>query len=159
MPTVSEFVAESTESRAKTFLETYRRLPENLRKWRPLDKGRSAADQFAECALLNLATAQLIESRQWPPDADGKMSFSIGGNDLETLKAELIETGNHMETVFEQNLAVLIPALRNVDEDQLTEEIILPWGPQTLAQIITYPLWNMSYHEGQVNYISFLGEE
>jgi hypothetical protein len=159
MSAILEFVAESTESRAKTFLETYRRLPENLREWRPLDKGRSAADQFAECALLNLATAQLIESRQWPTDADGKMSFSIGGNDLETLKAELIETGDQMQAVFEQNLAVLIPVIRKVREDQLSEEIALPWGPQTLAQIITYPLWNMSYHEGQINYISFLGEE
>jgi hypothetical protein len=157
MPTVSEFVAEATETRAKAFLETYRRLPEPLRKWRPLDKGRSAADQFAECALLNLETAKLIESGQWPTDADGKMSVSIGGNDLETLKAELIETGDHMLEVFERNFAVLIAVLQSVSEDRLSEEIMLPWGPQTLAQIITYPLWNMSYHEGQINYISFLG--
>jgi hypothetical protein len=28
----------------------------------------------------------------------------------------------------------------------------------TLANIIAYPYWNMSYHEGQVNYIaSMLG--
>ena len=28
----------------------------------------------------------------------------------------------------------------------------------TLAQVIAYPHWNMSYHEGQINYIaSMLG--
>ncbi len=36
--------------------------------------------------------------------------------------------------------------------------IPMPWGPMTVAQMITSPHWNMTYHEGQINYIaSILG--
>jgi len=33
-------------------------------------------------------------------------------------------------------------------------EVQMPWGMMTLAQIISYPYWDMSYHEGQINYLA-----
>ena len=35
-------------------------------------------------------------------------------------------------------------------------EIPMPWGPMTIGRMITYPQWNMTYHEGQINYLASL---
>ena len=57
-----------------------------------------------------------------------------------------------------ENTQKVAAAIRAMPDDALAIEIHMPWGVQTLGAILAYPNWNMTYHEGQINYIaSMLG--
>ena len=53
-----------------------------------------------------------------------------------------------------KNTAVLIDAIRATDDADLDTEIAMPWGQMTIRAICTYPYWNLTYHQGQIYYIS-----
>ena len=45
-------------------------------------------------------------------------------------------------------------AIRSVPDADLEVKIDMPWGLMTLAQLMAYAQWNMTYHLGQINYIA-----
>ena len=93
---------------------------------------------------------RFIASYAWPAD----YSFEQYGKDL----AELSQNTEATLAKLTAGLPGLLDALRGVEDDDLTTSVTLPWGPMTMSEIIAYPHWNMSYHEGQINYIaSMLG--
>jgi len=144
------FLAQATQKAADDLKAAVLRVPEDKREWSPLDKARTALDQAAECAILTGSTADLIAARVW----------SMGSDFSEFLKqkAELARDWDAIQTLLQQNTERVIEAIRAVPEEDLENIIDMPWGPMTLANIMAYPYWNMSYHEGQVNYIaSMLG--
>jgi len=148
--TLQEFLGAATQTAATDLAAAFLRLPDDRRDWRPEGQARSAFDQVAECALLNGRTADLIQTRVWPSggfDEYQREHVQAMGHSWETLHA-----------LLEQNTERVIATLREVPDDALSVEVEMPWGKQTLAQIIAYPYWNMTYHEGQINYIaSMLG--
>jgi uncharacterized damage-inducible protein DinB len=100
--------------------------------------------------MLNGATAKLIKTRKWGTDFD----FS----EYESKKAELAKDWNAVKALLDENTPKAVAAIKATPDEDLGIEVMMPWGPMTLAQIISYPYWNMSYHEGQINYIaSMLG--
>jgi hypothetical protein len=146
--TISEFVASQIESKAKDFVKSYQAVAEDKKSWKPLDKGRSALDQFLEVALLNGYVTDVILTQSWPE----------GGFDAYEAEKEKLLTADWdtLNTIFEKNLVRLLEAIRGVDASQFEVQIHYPWGAQSMLDTITYPLWNMSYHEGQINYIHYL---
>jgi len=63
-----------------------------------------------------------------------------------------------LNSLLEVNLEKVASVIRSVPDKDLDIELEMPWGKGTIGQIIAYPYWNMSYHEGQINYIaSILG--
>jgi|SRR5579883_2282332 len=143
---LQNFLAAATKKAADDLIAAIERLPEEKRNWKPLDKGRSALDQAAECAILNGATAQVIQNRAWQEGFDFQ--------EFERAKEELAGDWNRLKALLEENAAKAVSAIQNVPDDALTTSVAMPWGNMTLAQIISYPFWNMSYHEGQTNYIA-----
>ncbi|MBV9868329.1 MAG: hypothetical protein JO316_23490 [Abitibacteriaceae bacterium] len=126
------------------------RLPEDKRNWSPETTSRTAQDMVAECAILNGSTADVITNRTFPADFD----FADYGRQ----KAVLAQHGDAVQSLLQENTARAIAAIRAVPDEDLQVEVQMPWGPMALAQIISYPYWNMSYHEGQINYVaSMLG--
>jgi uncharacterized damage-inducible protein DinB len=148
--TLQEFLANAAEKAAADLETALKRLPEEKQNWSPVDTSRSALDQVAECAILNGTTAAIIQSRQFPHDFD----FEAYARQ----KSELAQDRDAALKLLHENTPRAVDAIRAVADADLEVSVDMPWGPMTLAQIISYPYWNMSYHEGQINYIaSMLG--
>ena len=148
--TLQEFLARAAEKAAADLEAAVLRLPEDKRGWSPMGDARTALDQAAECAILNGSTADLIQSRTWTWSGD----FS----EFQRAKTELAQDWESLRSLLQTNTAKVMEVIRAIPDDDLSIEIELPWGPTSLAQIASYPYWNMAYHEGQTNYIaSMLG--
>ena len=147
---LQEFLVQATQKTAADLEAALLRVPDDKRGWSPMDKARTALDMAAECAILNGSTADMIASRAWTMGDD----FSA----YEKARAELATNGDAVLSLLKENTARVVEAIRTTPDADLGVEINMPWGPMTLAQIIAYPYWNMSYHEGQINYVaSMLG--
>ncbi len=85
-------------------------------------------DQVAECTLLTGYTANLLHTRRW-----------------EEIHPRLLENARRVAA-----------AIAAVPDSDLADEIALPWGKQSVAEMLAYPYWNLTYHLGQVNCIASL---
>jgi hypothetical protein len=144
---IQDFVAESTRKAAEELKKAFLELPEDRRDWKPSEKSRSALNVLVECAVMNAQTVPLIETVAWPSDG------------VEAFERATAEVGQDWQTaiaVLEQGTEKLVNAIRAVSPDQFGAIIEMPWQPFTLLETINYPSWNMSYHLGQINYISSL---
>ena len=150
MSSVQEFLA-AAALKASADLETaVLRVPEDKRTWSPMGDARTALDMAAECAMLCGSTAELMKSRKW----DTNFDFA----EYVRLKDELAKDWDVIKTLLTKNVAIAMAAIKAIPDEDLSIEITMPFGTMTLAQIAAYPYWNMSYHEGQINYIaSMLG--
>lgn len=147
---LQEFLAGATKKAAADLEAALLRLPEDKRGWSPKGSARTALDQCAECAILNGSTAELIQSRTWKADFD----FAA----FERSKNELAQDWPALKALLDENTAKVVAAIRAVPDEDLNVAIETPFGMMTLTQILSYPFWNMSYHEGQINYIASLLE-
>jgi len=147
---IQEFLAANTERASADLLAAYLRLPEEKRAWSPAETSRSAVDQLAECALLNGFTAATITNR-----------VMTGGNmdDYFRIKAETVKKPfEELKQMLETNTARVVEVIKALPTADFGVVIDMPWGPMPLEKMISYPLWNMNYHEAQINYIaSILG--
>jgi uncharacterized damage-inducible protein DinB len=144
------FVAAATQKAAADLITAVERIPADKRDWSPGGSARTTLDQAAECAVLNGYTADMVQTRQWP----------IGDfEEFVTAKAAALSGGwESLRALLEQSTERLVTVIQTVPEEDLENELQLPWSKQTVAQISAYAYWNMSYHEGQINYIaSILG--
>ena len=145
--TLQTYMATATRKAADDLVAALLRIPEEKRSWQPEDRGRSALDQVAECAVLSGYTAELIGTRQWSGS-----NFGLFFQE----KAEAAQDWDELRVLLQQNTERVAAALQSVHDDALGDEIALPWGKMTLAEIVAYPYWNMTYHQGQINYIASL---
>jgi hypothetical protein len=148
--TLQEYLAVSTQKAADDLMAALLRLPEDKRNWSPGGDARSALDMAAECAILNGNSSNVIKTRVFPADFD--MAAFL------RQKTELAQDLSAVQTLLQENTAKAIAIMRDCPDEDIETEIQMPWGPMTIRQIMGYPYWNMSYHEGQINYIaSILG--
>jgi len=142
---MQEFLVLSTQKAAEDVQAALLNLPEDKRGWKPTDKARSALDQLAEIALLTGYTADLIATGKWTLGDD----FSSYVREKDALSQDW----PGIQALLKTNVAKMVSALQGVPDTELETSIDMPWGPMKMAQIMAYPYWNMSYHEGQINYI------
>jgi hypothetical protein len=148
--TLQNFLTMATQKMADELVTSFQRLPEDKRNWSPGEQSRSALDQAAEIAILNGYTAELIQSRTWT-----MTDFNV----FIKAKAEAVAQGwDHVHALLKENTPKAIAAIGTVPDEDVNIEIAMPWGTSTLAEVMAYPYWNMTYHIGQINYIaSILG--
>ena len=146
---LQSFLADSTLKAMESLVAAVERIPEDKRNWSPSEGSRSALDQAAECAMLSEGT--LLRERKWPEDFNFEEYLAK--------KAALVERGwPAIKAMLEENVPKGVEVIKGVRGDEWGNSIQMPWGPFTIAQVASYPYWNMSYHEGQINYIaSILG--
>ncbi|MEO7718221.1 MAG: DinB family protein [Capsulimonas sp.] len=144
---VQEYVVGVTEKAAKELLAAAMETPEDRRDWSPLDKGRTVIDQVAECALLNGYTAQVLEDRNWAPTAFANYPEE---------KAAIVTDWGTVSAALEAGLPRLTAAIRGLSDEDLELVLETPFGPMSMEQIASYPVWNMTYHQGQVTYVGIL---
>ena len=148
MPTQQSFLAAATKRAAADLAKAFVALPDDKRLWQPADSARSAIDQVAECAILTGYMANLLHTRQWP---DGQFDLFFAE------KAELVAQGwEEIHPRLVESAGRVAAAIAAVPDGDLTDEIELPWGKQSVAEMLAYPYWNLTYHLGQVNYIASL---
>ena len=144
--TQQEFLASATEQGAKNLLAALLALPEEKRDWRPADTARTALDLVAECALNNAYTADLIQNRQW--------AAPVGEEYMTIQRKYATGSLSELQNLLEENTRRVAAVIRSTPDDALGVEMETPFGTMTIAQSIAYPYWNISYHEGQINYIA-----
>ena len=147
--TLQQFLANATREAASSLEKALNRLPEDKRDWSPMGDARSAMDMVAECAILSDPT-NIVQSRSFP------MDFDFGA--FQQQKNELAKNPAEAWSLLKQNVERAITTIQSVPDSDLDIQVQMPFGTFTIGQIISYPYWNMSYHEGQINYIaSMLG--
>ena len=146
--TQQSFLAVATEQAAAKLAKAFVSLPESKRLWSPAETARPAADQVAECAVINGYMASLLQARRWP-DGQFNLFFAekaeLAAMSWEEVHPRLLESAQRVAA-----------AIAVISDDALMDEIETPWRKQTVAELITYPHWNMIYHEGQINYLASL---
>ncbi|BDI28414.1 hypothetical protein CCAX7_004650 [Capsulimonas corticalis] len=147
MPTtIQNFLAEFTPKAAENLIAALLRLPEDKRLWAPSPTARPALSLVAECALNNSYTVDMIETRQWTAGTMEEYfqeQTDLMNGDWATLEA-----------LLRKNTERFTACVRDLPDDVLGDEITMPFGKFTMTHTISYPYWNMSYHEGQINYIA-----
>ena len=144
--TLQDFLVTATQKAADDLAAAFLRLPEDKRGWSPGEKSRTALDQVAECVILNGYTADLIQTRTWQQDWMDKFfseKAEAAAQDWETLHARL-----------QENTQRVTAAIAAIPDEALTEEIALFGRTMTLAEVMARSYWNMTYHEGQINYLT-----
>lgn len=145
--TVQEFVARNTVKAAENIITVANSLPVDKRNWRPNDKGRSAVDQLAECALTNQFTIELIKNGTWAiSDWD----------EWEKVKNELAGDWDKTIALLKEQTQLLADEINKLPTDTLDQAVVMPWETTDMSNVINYCVWNMSYHEGQITYITTL---
>ncbi len=144
--TIQEDVAAALEETASELIQAALALPEDKREWQPLGKGRSALSQLAECAAVNMRAAKVVQAGAYQEDWAEEWNQVLPT--LDTLEKAIAQ--------LRAGTAALVSAVREVPDSDLEHKITTPFITVTLAQYFLIPLWNMSYHEGQINYIGTL---
>ncbi len=148
---LQKYISTATSKAAADLIAAVEALPADKRNWSPMDKARTALDQAAECAILNGSTISILQTKSFPD------SFTM--EDFGKQKDALAADWDKLKETLLANTASACAAIEAVPDSELEINIPMPWGNYSVAQVMNYPFWNMSYHEGQVNYISFLAKE
>ena len=69
-----EFLATATIKAASELEKAFLSLPEDKRNWKMSESTRSAADQVAECAIMNGSTIEMLQSQRFP-DASARTHY------------------------------------------------------------------------------------
>jgi hypothetical protein len=147
---VQQFLADSTKEAASELMAALERVPEDKRAWSAMGDARTALDQVAECALLSGWTADVIRDRAWPETMDMEGYFKE--------KARVAQNPAGIGALLQENTEKAVAAILGLSDEELGATVQTSFGPRTWLQMATYPYWNMSYHQGQINYIaSMLG--
>ena len=147
-----EFVVKLLDKGVDHLFKAAKKVPEDRLDWGPSDKGRSALDQLQECAYMPSIYCQMFADRKPPEFTQEFMeAYERGRKEFTSLAA--------CEEACRKGTAEMAALLRGMSEEEICSTIFLPfWGgaDYTLAEIAMLHYWNLSYHEGQIYYISTL---
>lgn len=144
--TIQEYIARATEQKAQDVIAAARAAAD-MRNGNSLGRGRTVLDLVAECAITNKMSIALLRDRRW--DEAGREARQKAHAALDTLDKAC-------DALAESTIA-LANAIRAIPDDHLALEVFLPSETSTVADDMLHSYWNMSYHEGQINYIQTLG--
>jgi hypothetical protein len=144
--TVQELTASLTRDAADRVTTVAQATPPDRHHWQPMDNGRSVIDQVVECSIANAKWAAILRSGVYAdlPRADAERAYA----DCDTLEKAIAR--------LQTSAADLISAIRSVPSDALSNEVSTPWGPYPMARCCTHAYWNLTFHEGQINYVQTL---
>ena len=116
--------------------------------WSPMDKGRTAVNQVAECALITGMVTGILNAKSMPPADMSGFGKAI---------AEIATSAESVLALLATNTDALCAAVATLTEADHGISVTMPWGtPMTLTEVAMLTYWNNVYHEGQINYIATL---
>lgn len=145
---VQDFIADETMRSAEGLINQLTKMGDKA-TWSPLDEGRTALDQVAECALISGAMVDVLKVFKMPDFTPEMME------EFERSKAALDVDGAIAK--LRENTAALCDVIRAVPDSELGNQMKF-WGPEPwlISSVLNYHNWNMVYHIGQLNYIQTL---
>ena len=118
--------------------------------WSPLDKGRTAVNQVAECALIAGGVSGILHA---------KSAESLDMSGFGQAIAALATDAESVLAALATNADSLCAAIATLTEADYAITVQMPWGATyTLSEVAMLVYWNNTYHEGQINYIATLAE-
>jgi hypothetical protein len=137
---IQNAVADMTEAALEGFIKSIRRMPADKLTWLPLDQGRTALDQFQECATAPIVYRSRLLGTPFVIDREARKSWNVD------------ETERHAR----QATAELVAVIRDTSDDRLDEVVKVPWGTMSVLEVVWMHYWNLTYHLGAVNHIQTL---
>jgi uncharacterized damage-inducible protein DinB len=149
----ADVLARQLERQCDSFIKVLRKVPEESLDWTPQPGMRSVRDQAQEVAT--------IVTEFWELYADRKLSWDQERWDRYLQERANVHTVDQIEDALRGATAKLVEFVRSLPEAELAADTEMPWGgDHKLVDNITYHVWNMAYHEGQItNYLKMLGIE
>ncbi len=130
--------------------EAARGLGDNV-NWSVLGKGRTAAHQIAECAIMTAGIMGILETGKEP-----EFDYAAFMEKVNAL-AEAPDVGL---SALDVNTEALCKVVASMTAEQLATEIPTVWGPpggtRSLKSFALLVQWNNTYHQGQIVFISTL---
>lgn len=148
--TYPESMATITMDALESLMKTARAMPEERLTWQPMEVGRNVINQLAECIQVARWFTRIFTER----DASFFTPEFIGAQRTER---ETWTTLADIERDIFGAHEALVAAMRAFPEGELEGSIEFRpgWAP-TYRQMCYFPLRNLWYHFGQVNYIQTL---
>jgi len=144
-----EFLSSQTTRQIDKLFAAARALPEERLNWKPSENSRSAVDMLQEVATALGRFADAWNRRKIEWDQEKFMSWQQERAKLTSL--------DELEARTRQETEDFLQTIKSIDASQWTEAVEMPFpGEFTVADVLSYHLWNMSYHEGQIYYIGTL---
>lgn len=135
---LQEFLASTTIQAASDLEAILLCLPEDKRNWKPAATTRSALDQVAECALMNERSIAMMDRQDFPE--------TWAYLEYQEQIAALTQDWPSLQRLLHESAVRVAAVIRTVpDETALAQ-----------ADTLSYPYWNMTYHIGQINYLTSL---
>ncbi len=125
--------------------------PEKL-TWKPLDEGRSILEIMQEIAQAPGYVIGMLKERKM-----GEFTEEAAEQMMKERMA--LDSIDLCEQTARQTTEAYVAAVRDFPESDLQQTIWLPFDGGrdfTYEEVIDYPIWNCTYHEGQINYIHTL---
>ncbi len=150
--TAKELMIRTIDRSLSDLFRNARAMPEDKLVWKPAEANRSGLEILQECA----------QSLAWPrtmlkPGAfSGDMSeaFAAAQSERESwTTVEACEQAARAKWVETRQFILDYP------EDDLDRQIPLPFAPDlvlSVAEILSSPYWNLTYHLGQLNYVQLM---
>lgn len=147
-----DHIIEATRRAASEAFKYARQVPADKLNWKPLDEGRSVLDLCREMAACPQWADMILKGQPMPSFSEEEL--------VEMDKAQAhLTTAELCEAECMKNLETFFETVRTFPDDRLNEKYTLPFdGGQTItmAENMEYPLWNLTYHQGQIAYVQTL---
>jgi hypothetical protein len=149
VPVTPETAVQLIREATNALVRTARAMPEDKAAWSPLDQGRTALNQIAECGQLSRYTVHVLTHREMPPLDMEAYARAVAEQDTLDKAIAFLQSG----------VDELVAAIEVFPESELGQTVTLPFGPgitKTMDEMMVMTYWNMTYHLGQINYIQTL---
>lgn len=141
-----EVLVRMLERQQESFLKTLQRVPEDKLDWKPGEGARSARDQAQEVATILHEFWEIFETR--------KMTWDMERWNAYLASRAKVHTVSDIEKSLQECTARLVAFVQGLPDQELGAKTEMPFpGEFLLVDNINYHIWNMAYHEGQINTI------
>ncbi len=149
MTTYQQSIVAMSRGAVDSLLNSARATPEERLTWKPMDSGRSVLNQLAEVVQVAGWFTRIFETKKADFfDRDFIVSERQKRDELTMADIEA-QIGPAHESLY-----AAILALSDADLD--IKIALRPGWESTLRDVCYYPLRNLWYHFGQVNYVQTL---
>ena len=147
--TYQEIIIEMIQSALDSLMRTVKAMPEERLTWQPMEVGRTVQDQLAECVQV----AGWFERVLTEKNSDFFTREFIVEERRKREGMTMGEIDAQMNPAHER----LFAAIRKMSDADLEIKInFKPGFEPTLREVCYFPLRNLWYHFGQVNYMQTL---
>ena len=147
----SEYLERATQDAFVNVFKYVKAVPADKLDWKPLDEGQSVMSMARELARTPFWAVDIIKA--------GKFEWTEETSKVEAEIAETLTTVEACEAACAEGLRAFFEYIAAYPEEELNTEFFLPFGEgknYPVWDLMDFPRWNFSYHQGQIAYIQTL---